>query len=139
MQVLDFARSVILWRIDLDVLPPGTLSHKPPYPMNNSRIQIESRCRVLDQETGSTQTFVLGCDCKTERVGAERDLFLEPNAVFIPFFSDDAFMHLKSFVRAANHAQAYPLSSGEQSYRLPAPTRETVGAAHPDRHERDRE
>ena len=51
-------------------------------------------------------TFVLGSDCKTERVGAERDLFLDPNADFIPIFSDDAFMHIKTFARAGTVAQA---------------------------------
>ena len=50
-------------------------------------------------ETGTTQTFVLGASCKTERVGAERDLFLEPNADFMPVISDDSFMHLKTFAR----------------------------------------
>ena len=121
MQVLDFARSMILWRIDLDVLPPGTLSHRPPYPMNNSRIQIESRCRVVDKETGRTQTFVLGASCKTERVGAERDLFLEPNADFMPIISDDAFMHLKTFARRGTARAKFPPGSGDQPDRLRVP------------------
>jgi hypothetical protein len=121
MPVLDFARSVILWRIDLDVLPPGTLSHRPPYPMNNSRIQIESRCRVLDRETGRTQTFVLGASCKTERVGADRDLFLEPNADFMPIISDDAFMHLKTFARRGTARAKFPPGGGDQPDRLRVP------------------
>ena len=101
MKLLEFARSTILFRIDLDVLPPRTLSHKPPFAMNNARIQIDSVCRITERDGGRLHTFVLGCDCKTERVGAERDLFLEPNADFIPIFSDDTFMHIKTFARAA--------------------------------------
>lgn len=125
MQVLDFPRSTITWRIDLDVFPPGTLSHQPPYPMNNSRIAIESRCRVLDRETGRTQTFVLGASCKTERVGAERDLFLEPNADFMPIVSDDAFMHLKTFARRGTTRAKFPPGSGDQPDRLRVPLRGT--------------
>ena len=121
MQVLDFPRSTITWRIDLDVLPPTTLSHQPPYPMNNSRITIESRCRVLDRETGQTHTFVLGASCKTERVGAERDLFLEPNADFMPIISDDAFMHLKTFARRGTARARFPPGGGDQPDRLRVP------------------
>ena len=80
MRLLEFGRSTILFRIDLDVLPPKTLSHKPPFAMNNARIQIDSVCRVTERDTGRVHTFVLGGDCKTERVGATADLFLEPNA-----------------------------------------------------------
>ena len=121
MQVLDFPRSYINWRIDIDVLPPGTLSHRPPYPMNNSRIPIESRLRVLDKETGRTHTFVLGASCKTERVGADRDLFLEPNADFMPVISDDAFMHLKTFARRGTTRAKFPPGGGDQPDRLRVP------------------
>ena len=132
MKVLEFARSTILFRIDLDVLPPRTLSHKPPFAMNNARIQIDSVCRITERDGGRTHTFVLGGDCKTERVGAEQDLFLEPNADFIPIFSDTGFMHIKTFARAGTKAQAYPPGSGEQSDRLTAKITDTFVDAHLD-------
>ncbi len=132
MKVLEFARSTILFRIDLDVLPPPTLSHKPPFAMNNARIQIDSVCRITERDNGRLHTFILGGDCKTERVGAEADLFLDPNADFIPIFSDDAFMHIKTFARAGTRAQAYPPGSGEQSDRLTATIVETFVDAHLD-------
>ena len=137
MKLLEFARSTILFRIDLDVKPPRTLSHKPPFAMNNARIQIDSVCRITERTGGRVHTFVLGGDCKTERVGAERDLFLEPNADFIPIFSDDTFMHIKTFARAGTRAQAYPPGSGEQSDRLTAPIRDTFVDAHLDLVERE--
>ncbi len=137
MKLFEFARSTILFRIDLDVLPPRTLSHKPPFPMNNARIQIDSVCRITERDGGRVHTFVLGGDCKTERVGAERDLFLEPNADFIPIFSDDTFMHIKTFARAGTQAQAYPPGSGEQSDRLTAPITDTFVDAHLDLVERE--
>jgi len=139
VRLLEFARSTILFRIDLDVLPPRTLSHKPPFAMNNARIQIDSVCRITERAGGRVHTFVLGGDCKTERVGAEADLFLEPNADFIPIFSDDAFMHIKTFARAGTHAQAWPPGSGEQSDRLTAPIAETFVDAHLDLVEREGE
>ena len=137
MRLLEFGRSTILFRIDLDVLPPKTLSHKPPFAMNNARIQIDSVCRVTERDTGRVHTFVLGGDCKTERVGATADLFLEPNADFIPIFSDRGFMHIKTFARAGTKAQAHPPGSGEQSDRLTARIVDTFVDAHLDLVERE--
>jgi hypothetical protein len=125
MRVLDFPRSFVTWRIDLDEIVPGTLSHEPPYPMNNSRIPLESRCRIVDQETGTTHTFVLGASCKTERVGAQRDLFLEPNADFMPIISDDSFMHLKTFARIGTTRQRFPPDASDQPDRLLVPIKGT--------------
>jgi hypothetical protein len=139
VKLLEFGRSTLLFRIDLDVLPPPTLSHKPPFQMNNARIQIDSVCRITERASGQVHTFVLGGDCKTERVGAERDLFLEPNADFIPIFSDDGFMHIKTFARAGTHAQAWPPGSGEQSDRLTAKLTDTFVDAHLDLVEREGE
>ena len=121
MQVLDFPRSFVTWRIDIDELAPRTLSHRPPYPMNNSRIPLESRCAITDRETGVTQTFVLGASCKTEQVGAERDLFLLPNADFLPIISDDSFMHLKTWARVGTAVHRFPPGAGEQPDRLRVP------------------
>jgi hypothetical protein len=139
VKVLEFARSTITFRIDLDVLPPPTLSHKPPFQMNNARIQIDGVCRITERASGRLHTFVLGGDCKTERVGATADLFLEPNADFIPLFSDDGFMHIKTFARAGTHAQAYPPGSGEQSDRLTADITDTFVDVHFDLVEREGE
>jgi hypothetical protein len=82
---------------------------------------------------------VLGGDCKTERVGADADLFLEPNADFIPIFSDDAFMHIKTFARTGTVAQAYPPGSGEQSDRLTTKVADTFARVHLDLVEREPE
>jgi hypothetical protein len=139
VKLLEFARSTITFRIDLDVLPPPTLSHKPPFQMNNARIQIDGVCRVTERATGRVHTLTLGGDCKTERVGATADLFLEPNADFVPIFSDDGFMHIKTFARAGTKAQAYPPGSGEQSDRLTSKLTETFVDAHLDLVEREGE
>jgi len=99
-------------------MPPRTLSHKPPYAMNNARVLLESRLRITERDTGRTHTFVHGASCKTERVGADVDLWLLPNADFMPIFSDTAFMQIKTFARAGTQAEAWPPGSGVQSDRL---------------------
>ena len=137
MKVLEFARSSIFFRIDLDTIVPRTLSHEPPYRMNNARVQIDGLCRVTERASGRVHTFVLGADCKTERVGADTDLFLEPNADFIPIFSDDAFMHVKTFARAGTVAQAHPPGSGEQRDRLTTKIADTFDRVHLDLVERE--
>lgn len=130
MEILDFGRSSVTFRIDLDRMAPRTLSHKPPYALNNARVLLESRLRVTERATGRVQTFVLGASCKTERVGADVDRWLLPNADFMPIFSNDTFMQIKTFVRAGTRAQAYPPGSGEQNDRLSVPIAETFDSVH---------
>jgi hypothetical protein len=132
LKVLDFGRSSVTFRIDLDRMPPATLSHKPPFALNNARVQLESRLRITERDGGSVHTFVLGASCKTERVGADGDLWLLPNADFMPIFGDTAFMQIKTFARAGMRAQSFPPGSGEQSDRLSVSIRDTFDKVHLD-------
>jgi hypothetical protein len=138
-KVLDFARSTLTFRIDLDKIPPRTLSHRPPYQMNNARVMLDCRCRVTDLASGRVHTIVLGASCKTERVGGDADLWLVPNGDFIPVFSDDAFMHIKSFARVGMGSQVEPPGSGDQPDRLRVPIAGTFERVHLDLAERDGE
>lgn len=138
-KVLDFARSTMTFRIDVDKVPPRTLSHRPPYPMNNARVVLDCRCRITEVVTGRTHTIVLGASCKTEQVGAEADLWLVPNGDFIPIFSDDEFMHIKTFARAGMVARIEPPGSGEQPDRLRVPIDGTFERVHLDLVEREGE
>lgn len=137
MKVLEFARSTVTFRLDLDKLPPRTLSHRPPYAMNNARAQLESRCRITDRDTGRVHTLVLGAACRTEQVGADSDLWLHPNSDFIPVFSDGEFLQIKTFARAGMVAQLHPPGSGEQSDRLQTPIEGTFDRVHLDLVERE--
>lgn len=139
MKVLEFARSTMTFRIDLEVIPPRTLSHQPPYALNNARVQLDCRCRITDRATGRVHTIVLGVSCKTERVGADADIWLQPNADFVPIFSDDEFMHIKTFARAGTVAQLHPPGSGAQSDRLRAPIEGTFERVYLDLVEREAE
>jgi hypothetical protein len=115
--IIDFSHSFLTFRIDSLKKPPSTASHEPPFSLNNARIQIECRCRVTDKHTGKTQTIVMGASCKTERVGVERDIWTEPNADFIPIFSDHHFMHIKTYASTDVDVDLYPQGSGRQSDR----------------------
>jgi len=117
MDTTDFSRSFITFRIDTEVRQPETVSHQPPFSLNNARIPIECRCVVTEKDSGNAQTFVLGASCKTERVGVERDLWLQPNADYCPIFSADRYLHLKTYAKAGMTVESYPPGSGTQSDR----------------------
>jgi len=117
MQIIDFSRSFLTFRIDALKKPPTTVTHKPPFSLNNARIPIECLCEVQEKSTGGTQTFVLGANCKTELVGVEADIFTQPNADFVPIFSKQQFLILKTFDRADKGVKLYPPSLGVQSER----------------------
>lgn len=115
--VCDFFRSFVTFRLDFVKKPPATVSHQPPFNLNNARIPLESRLQVTEKSTGQAQTFVHGASCKTERVGVERDIWTEPNADFVPIFSEDRFLNIKTFAQAGMEVDLYPPGSGKQSER----------------------
>ncbi len=117
MQSVDFSRSFLTFRIDYQKRPAETASHKPPSSLNNARIQLECVCSVKDKTTGATQTFVMGASCKTERVGVDRDIWIEPNADFVPILSDRDFLIIKTYDTANKGVPFYPPSRGMQPER----------------------
>ncbi len=117
MKTIDFSRSFLTFRIDTEKKPPKTVSHKPPFSLNNARIQLECRCVITEKATGELQRFVLGASCKTERVGVERDIWTEPNSDFAPIFSDEGFLNLKTYSQAGLDVELYPPGSGRQTDR----------------------
>jgi len=137
MKVLDFARSTMTFRLDLDRIPPRTLSHRPPYALNNARAQLDCVCRVRERATDRLVTLVLGAPCRTEQVGADADLWLQPNAEFIPIFSDDAFLGLKTFAHAGMSVPLHPPGTGNQPDRMLTPIEGTFDRVHLDLVERE--
>ena len=117
MQVIDFQNSYLGWRTDWDVLPSRTASHRPPWSLNDVRIPIESRCQLAEKASGGQREFVLGANCKTERVGVSKDIWTRPNADFVPIFTHDRFLILKTYDHVGRRVPAYPLSLGEQPER----------------------
>ncbi len=94
---IDFSRSFLTFRIDTLKKPPRTVSHKPPFSLNNARIQLDCVCDITEIATGAVQRFVLGTNCKTERVGVTCDIWTSPNADFVPIVSQDRFLNLKTY------------------------------------------
>src|SRR6516164_7173334 len=117
MQTIDFGRSFFTFRIDTLKKPPQTVSHKPPFTLNNARIPVECVCEIQEKQSGITQTFLLGANCKTERVGVEADIFTQPNADFVPIVSPDEFLFLKTFDRADKAVPFFPATLGLQPER----------------------
>lgn len=97
MTTIDFARSFLTFRIDTLAKPPQTVSHKPPYTLNNARIQLDCVCAITEKRTDVAQRFVLGVSCKTERVGVSSDIWTVPNADFVPIVSVDRFLNIKTY------------------------------------------
>ena len=117
MTVPDFAASFLTFRIDWNLKPSLTSSHKPPLTLNNARIQIESSCKISDRVAGVARSFVLGASCKTEYVGVEKDIWTSPNADFCIILSADSFLILKNWDRNNKGVMRYPASLGEQPER----------------------
>jgi hypothetical protein len=117
MDIPNFARSFLTFRVDWNKKPSLTASHKPPFTLNNARIHIESICKVTDIKTNESTQYVLGASCKTEYVGVDKDVWTEPNADFCIILSDDSFSILKSWDQNNKGVMRYPASLGEQPER----------------------
>lgn len=117
MQTVDFGRSFLNFRIDYAKKPAETASHEPPSTLNNARILLECVCEITEGCSGISRAFVLGASCKTERVGVEKDIWVQPNADFAPIFSKDEFLIVKTHDLANKEVPFYPPSRGMQPER----------------------
>jgi hypothetical protein len=117
MQTVDFARSSLTFRIDYLKRVAETGSHEPHSSLNSARILLECVCEIVDNETGAAQTFVMGASCKTERVGVEQDIWIHPNADFVPILSQDRYLIVKTYQVANMGVPFYPPSRGMQPER----------------------
>lgn len=99
MHVCDFSKSFFTWHIDLDQQMSGTITHIPPHPRNTARVPIAARCWITDP-SGTETDYVLGGNCKTEKVGVDRDIWVIPNADFNPIYSSSGeFLIIKHWER----------------------------------------
>lgn len=95
---IDFNRSFITFQVNLDKKRPITLTVEQPFTVNNARIQIDSICRVTNNDSNQEVTFSLTRSCKTEAVNVEKDFWTQPNAdMCMVGTSDGNFMILKSW------------------------------------------
>jgi len=65
---------------------------------NDARIQLESRCLVIDTQRGTSEEFFLGATCMGENTyGADGDLTKVPTYDFSPIFSKDEYRVIRLF------------------------------------------
>lgn len=117
MSIPNFAASFLTFRVDWNKRQSLTASHRPPFTLNNARIQIESVCHITDITTGASTQFVLGASCKTEYVGVDENIWTEPNADFCIILSENSYLILKSWDQNNKGVMRYPASLGEQPER----------------------
>ena len=124
MQTVDFPRSSLTFRIDRAKQEAKTASRPAPYTLNNARIPLDCTCVITEKGSGVKHEFVLGGNCKTEIVGAEDDLFTEPNGDFVPVASQTEWMVLKAYDRVNKGVMLYPPELGPQPERQIIPVQE---------------
>jgi hypothetical protein len=114
MNVCDFSRSFVTFRIDLTKKQPRTVSQPPPFTLNNARLQLECRCRVTGPLAGD---FVLSAACKAEQVNVAEDIWHQPAADMCMVASAEEFLVLKSWDRNNRGVMLSPPSLGPQPER----------------------
>jgi hypothetical protein len=122
-EVCDYNRSFLRFRIDTTKKPLKTVSHEPPFTVNNVRVPLDCRVLVHDRETRATKQIVLGGNCKTERVNVPKDVWTEPNADVVFVATDDQYLIIKSWDHLARRVMLFPESLG------PQPRRQVVSVA----------
>lgn len=99
MHTIDFSRSYLRFRVDPQVQPAITVTRPMPTRAVDVRINLDCCCELINRHSGSSYLYVLGASCKTEIVGADRDLWMEPNADFCLIASNEEFLIIKSWAR----------------------------------------
>ena len=117
IEFIDFSSSYLIFKIDTDHVKPESVSHAPPFSINNARINHECIATLEEKKTGKKDVFFLGASCKTERVGVESEIWTEPNADFVPIFSESHYLNIKTFEHAQIEIPLYPPELGSQPSR----------------------
>jgi hypothetical protein len=119
---IDFSRSRVTFRIDLAMKPSATMSDEPPFDMNTPVIPIDCVLTVTERSTGRSEVIVLGGNCKTETVGVPANIWMAPNADFVPIYSSSKALTIKTYDRFGK-AVLYSAATGDKR----APTQGWLG------------
>ena len=99
-------------------------------PQNEVRFWVESRTRIIDEETGQHKDYVQTGSCKSEDTFAAKNLFYQDNYDFMPIFGPDGGIifrrkaHLTSGYKSCLPAiemwngQKYRLAEGQKITEL---------------------
>ena len=97
LDVINFSRSFVAFSIDTQSRPPATMIHHPVVTQNYSRKPIDCLLTIEDRRQDRSLRFVLPPSCKTEVLGVDSGIFSMPNADFVPIFSDNRFLGIKTY------------------------------------------
>ena len=117
VQTTDYSASFLMFRIDTLKQNPITVTHKLPTSVNNARMQLDSRCWIVETASGKRVDYVLAASCKTEKVGVPAGIWTMPNADYMPIASKEYFLAIKTFDRADKRPPLEPPLTGIQSER----------------------
>lgn len=116
MEVCDFSRSFIRWRIDTQKKPPATVSQKLPMTLNNVRGPVECRLEITDPQS-TKEEFILMASCKSEQVWVPGNIWHQPNADMCAIASKSHFLVVKQWDKCNKGVMRYPESLGPQPHR----------------------
>ncbi len=117
MDICDFERSYIRFRIDTQKKPAISVSRKLPMTLNNVRMSVECRAQITDIRTEETTEYILGASCKGEQVWVKKDIWHQPNADMCVFASQDQLLVCKQWDKCDKGVMLYPESLGVQPER----------------------
>jgi hypothetical protein len=117
IQITDFGKSCVRWRIDTTKKPVKTASHELPMTLNNVRALLDARAVITEKASGRVYDYVLDASCKTERVRIPRDIWTEPNADMCMIAGRDEFMIYKRWDKTDKGVMLHPASLGPQPER----------------------
>ena len=107
MHVIDYGRSFVCTKIDI----------------NHPRFLIESRCRIVDDETGAVEDYFQCASCKSEDMWLEKGLFKYDNYNYMPVFGKEyGIVYRRNAWLNDNYMTVYPSDDeamfGGQEFRL---------------------
>lgn len=117
VEICDFTRSFIRWRIDTTKKQATTVSRKLPMTLINIRIPLECCAQITAPQAKRATQYVLCSSCKSEQVWVKRDIWHQPNADLCVFASRDQFLGFKRWDRVDKGVMRYPPSLGVQPER----------------------
>ena len=114
LDVTDFERSCLRFRIDTTKKAPKTVSRKLPMTLNNVRFNLDARVAITHKASGRVHDYVLTSSCKSEQVWVKRDVWHQPNADMCMMAGRDEFLVYKRWDKADKGVMLYPASLGVQ-------------------------
>lgn len=117
VEITDFQRSCIRWRIDTTKKPVLTVSQKLPMTLNNVRAPLDARAVIRHKPTGQVFDYALSVSCKSEQVWVKRDVWHQPNADMCMIAGRNEFLVFKRWDKTDKGVMRNPASLGVQPER----------------------